>query len=215
MTQIELTSQDLERLSLFYQESEVLADACIRYLKHEMTTTTGTIFFDAPFKLYQLVDPIIERGLVATIRLFMGQDKTRTLRLPEIISIVRREYVGETSTQARLLEIKRQFNSLEVEHREVLDRFWNVTHLHIDMTSDPARYTKQFNARHGCVGPVEVSLVFSCIEQVAALAQETCVNFVRPILEREELLQPLEQLGQAVESREPKKRFREWWRSRG
>jgi hypothetical protein len=85
-------------------------------------------------------------------------------------------------TVARIREIKKNFNVAfnDAYSKNLLDRFWNVSFIHLDLGDD--RHVTQHNIFHSCMGPLEMTNFFDMIQLLRDMLTETSTSFVRPIL---------------------------------
>jgi hypothetical protein len=134
--------------------------------------------------LYEQVDPMIERGIIATSRLLISDGET--ISFPRVSNIMSALHRSDTDMLKDIKLHKKDFNEIKLSSGESFDRFWNVRHLHIDINDE--RYDKQFAIMHSCMGPPAVAELFSNIERISQTLEKFSKSIVKPTLIKAQLV---------------------------
>jgi HAMP domain-containing protein len=163
-------------LESFYHESLRFTSACSTHIKSYIADNRQMLF-EVGAKAYEHVDPIIERGLAASMRLFIGSGQTvNFVRVANITA----KTIGDKSTIDEIRSLKKEFNQTVQQAQDSLDRFWNVKHLHIDMNGE--RFSRYSTMRHSCLAIMDLIYIYSVMEELADILERFTHNYLKPLL---------------------------------
>lgn len=172
-----LEDNQLTILKLFCNEALQLKSACFTHLVSTVTDETGELY-DAGTLLYNDIDPMVERGIVATARLFLSENET--IFIGRVANMALRFYRDDALKIKEIREFKKAIEKVRAESRDVFDRYWNVTHLHLDINDN--RYEEQHNIFASCRGPLQYAYLLKTIEEISDLASNLSRQVIRPML---------------------------------
>ena len=176
MSQI-IHSNQVIIFEIFLQESSELRAACRKHLKRHVTGKDGMLFEEGTV-LFDSVEPMVFRGMIATSRLFMSSEQT--LNLIKVANIVSATHKKNAQLIQEIRDLKKRFRQLVINSADTFDRYWNVTHLHKDLSDN--RYARQYNISHSCMGPLEHAQVCMYLEELSQILGIFTERFINPIL---------------------------------
>ena len=170
-------------LEHFYYESLGLSESCDTHLKGEKTKEDGVLFAKGTL-IYDKIDPMVERGLVATARLLILN--SQTIAYIKIIDLLKTIYSADKKKLKKVIKYENDFNKFTAYSIESFDRYWNVSHLHIDLKGE--RWQKHFNIQHSCMGVPALSELYLNIEKLAQMSASLSEELVKPVLIEKEMM---------------------------
>jgi hypothetical protein len=169
------TSIDI--LDLFHIESSTLSEAIKQKFKHYLVKEDSMLWAPGT-KLYERVDPLLERGIIATARMLLVKDET--ISFNRVSEILISEFCTKKKDEEDIKSLSKIFKALRTESNEVFDMFWHVSHLHKDISDE--RYIKHFNLMHSCAGPPTYALLYDHLIEFSNIISSLDDNYVMPVL---------------------------------
>ena len=174
---VELPADYLTVLELFHLEGEHLVEACSSHLAQYTVGPDSELWAEGTI-FYESIDPMVERGIVATTRLFLSENETIAFsRVANITVQINRANLKRVKA---IRSYKKEFQKLKAQSMDSFDRFWNVSHLHRDISDK--RHERQYNILHSCQGIPAMAELFLAIESMTHIIRDFDAEIVRPIL---------------------------------
>mgnify|MGYP003480486799 FL=1 len=115
---IDNTVTDIDVLEIFHIEAERFDEAIRNNFNVEVLRQDGELF-PSGTRIYKHIDPIIERGIVATSRLLIVKGETSSFQ--SVCKLVNSELRAERRLKLELLKLS--FCKLRKNTNEILDMF--------------------------------------------------------------------------------------------
>lgn len=164
----------------FYLECTGLLAACDQHFERVIIEADDMLYAEGTV-LYKPIDLMLERGLMATIRMTIA--RSEAISFNRIANQVMQSYLEDRTTILEIRQMKRDFNAIASQSKGLLDLFWNTRHLHVDMSDE--RFMRKWKMMRSCSGPVALSSIFDVIYKLAEIAYMLADKYVAPELIRQ------------------------------